>query len=95
MSEVGMPVLTAVSGVPVIEIEAGLGLDEHVVGLALLHRAAAPESRHVDDDQFASRGTEFVGAEAETFSGPRREVLQEDVGPVDQTPHDRRGPARS
>ena len=80
MSEVGMPVLTAASGVPGDRDEAGLGLDEHVVGLALFQRAAPAESRHVDDDQFGSCGTEFVSAEPQPLGSAWREVLQEDVG---------------
>jgi hypothetical protein len=86
MSEVGMPVLTAVSGVPVIEMRPAFGLDQHVVGFALFQRAAPAESRHVDDDQFASCRTEFVSTNPETFDGAGCEVLQEDISAVDQAP---------
>ena len=49
-----MPVLTGRLGRAGDRDQAGLGLDQHVVGLALLERAAATEAGHVDDDQFAS-----------------------------------------
>jgi hypothetical protein len=68
--------------------QARLGLDEHVVGLTLFQRAAAAEPRHVDDDQFATCGTEFVSAEPQPLNGARREVLQEDVSVGDQVPDD-------
>ena len=48
----------------------------------------APESGHVDHDQFGSLRTQFVGAKTQTFGGAGCEVLQEDVGAVDQAPHD-------
>ena len=89
MSAVGIPVLAGWSGRTGDRDEAGLGLDQHVVGLALLELAADPESGYPDRDEFGPLRPQFVCAQTQTVRRPGCEVLEEDVGTVDQTPHDR------
>ena len=89
MSAVGIPVLAGWSGGTGDRDEAGLGLDQHVVGLALLELAAHPESRYPDRDEFGPLRTQFVRPQTQTVCRPGGEILDEDVGTVDQTAHDR------
>jgi hypothetical protein len=59
---------------------SGLGLHEHVVGLAVPSRAARSVPGDVDHEQSRVGGPQGLAVEAEPFDDPRRGVVQEDVG---------------
>jgi hypothetical protein len=74
--------------------EPGFGLDEHVVGLTLLHRAAQPEPGQAGHDQLRSARPQLPGLQPQPLGRPGREVLHEDIRLRRQALHDRASLAR-
>lgn len=65
--------------------QPALGLHQQVVGLHLMQRASLTVARNVGGDQARICSPQTRRIEAQSRRGPRRQVLQEDVGLRDQS----------
>ena len=80
MSAIDTPTFAGASSVPVIPTIPGLGLHEHVVGLAVAIRAVRAVAGDPAPDEARMARGKLVVTQAEPLHGAGREIVHEDVG---------------
>ena len=88
MSATGMPVLAASVSLPVTETTPRLRLDQQVVGLFVAVGAVGAVPAEVAHDQVGEIGLQAGVVEAEPLDRAGRQVLDEDIGPLQQLRQD-------